>query len=172
MNDALEQLKDIHLPSDVSWWPLALGWWVLLALFFIMMATALYLYIRSLRKTKRELVIEQSLLLFHHIQQQSLNPKELLMELSELLRRTAISLYGRDVTANLAGNEWLEFLNKHGASKAFTEGVGQAFRDQPYRPEVKYNRPALLGLTNHWLQQQLLVNDSADSSDKKGESHA
>jgi hypothetical protein len=25
----LEQLRDIHLPADISWWPLAPGWWVL-----------------------------------------------------------------------------------------------------------------------------------------------
>ena len=168
-NDPLAKLKDIHLPSDVSWWPLAPGWWGVLALFFIMMAVALYLYIRSQRKTKQELVIEQSLQIFHSLQQQSLTPKELLTELSELLRRTAISLYGRDATANLSGKKWLIFLNKHGATKAFTEGVGQAFQDQPYRPEVEYNRPALLGLTNHWLQQQLRKDTTTK---QQGDSHA
>jgi hypothetical protein len=25
----LEQLRDIHLPADISWWPLAPGWWAL-----------------------------------------------------------------------------------------------------------------------------------------------
>jgi len=154
--DALAHLKDIHLPPAVSWWPLAPGWWGLLALFFMMLALAVYLYIRSQRKTSQEIIIDQSLQLFHQLQQQSLTPKALIMELSELLRRTAISLYGRDEIANLAGDDWLRFLNKQGATKAFTEGVGRALAEQPYRPEVDYNRKALLGLTDDWLKKQLL----------------
>jgi hypothetical protein len=154
--DALAKLKDIHLPSAVSWWPLAPGWWILLALFLVMLVLVIYLYIRSQRKTSQEIIIEQSLQIFYQLQQQSLTPKILIMELSELLRRTAISLYGRDEVANLAGDDWLRFLNKHGSTKAFTEGVGRALAEQPYRPNVDYNRDALLGLTNDWLKKQLL----------------
>ncbi|HFC92895.1 MAG TPA: DUF4381 domain-containing protein [Leucothrix mucor] len=154
--DALANLKDIHLPTAVSWWPLAPGWWVLLALFFLMIALAVILYIRSQRKTSQEIIVEQALHLFHQLQQQSLSPKDLIMALSELLRRTAISLYGRDEIANLAGDEWLHFLNKRGSTKAFTNGVGRALAEQPYRPDVDYNREALLGLTDDWLKKQLL----------------
>ena len=158
--DALEKLKDIHLPEAVSWWPLAPGWWLLLGLFILMLALAFYLYKRSQRKSPEERIIEQSLEIFHQVKDQSLSPKELLMELSELLRRTAISLRGRDEVANLAGQAWLNFLNESGRTQAFTEGVGQAFADQPYRPEVEYNRQALLGLTHHWLQKQVVKTPS------------
>lgn len=151
--DLLANLKDIHLPSAVSWWPLAVGWWVLL--FLVMITVAVYLYLRSQRKTKQERIIEQSMQLFNTLQQQSLPPKALIVELSELLRRTAISLYGREAIAHLAGDEWLQFLNKRGLTTAFTHGVGRALADQPYRPEVDYNRQALLGLTHDWLKKQL-----------------
>jgi hypothetical protein len=153
--DLLDNLKDIHLPSAVSWWPLAVGWWVVLALFLIMMAVGVYLYLRSQRKTKQERIIEQSMQLFNALQQQSLPPKALIIELSELLRRTAISLYGRETIAHLAGDDWLQFLNKQGLTTAFTHGVGRALADQPYRPDVDYNRQALLGLTHDWLKKQL-----------------
>ena len=25
-------LRDLHLPAEVGWWPLAPGWWVLIAI--------------------------------------------------------------------------------------------------------------------------------------------
>ncbi|MCK5810349.1 MAG: DUF4381 domain-containing protein [Cocleimonas sp.] len=154
--DALANLKDIHLPSAVSWWPLAPGWWILFGLFVLMIALVVYLYIRSQRKTSQEIIIDQALQLFNKLEQQSPTPKALIVALSELLRRTAISLYGRSAIANLAGDDWLLFLNKQGKTKAFTDGVGCALAEQPYRPDVDYNREALLGLTDAWLKQQLV----------------
>lgn len=28
----LDQLRDIHMPEPISWWPLAYGWWVIIGL--------------------------------------------------------------------------------------------------------------------------------------------
>ena len=169
--DPLEQLKDIHLPDAVSWWPLALGWWVLLFLVLVIIALGVYLYIRSQRQTRQEIIIEQALQHFDRLQTQALNAKTLIMELSALLRRTAISLYGREKIANLTGKNWLLFLNEYGSTTAFTEGVGQVFADQPYRPHVDYHRQALLGLTHDWLKKQLLKSLEKEQEQQERKKH-
>ncbi|WP_116134971.1 DUF4381 domain-containing protein [Tropicimonas sp. IMCC34043] len=48
----LDQLRDIHLPPAVSWWPLAPGWWVLAGL-IVAMAVGLVLVVRHRRRTTR-----------------------------------------------------------------------------------------------------------------------
>jgi hypothetical protein len=154
--DVLAQLKDIHLPNAVSWWPLALGWWIVLMIGVGLLLAGVYFYRRWQRKSPQELIIAQSLQLFHALQTQSLTPKVFIMELSELLRRTALSLYGRKTIANLAGDDWLQFLNQKGATTAFTDGEGRVLADQPYRAEVDYDHQALVSLIEQWLEQQSL----------------
>ena len=158
--EVLAKLKDIHVPSDVAWWPLALGWWILLGGFLLVLGLVIYLIIRANRKSKQDVIVGQSLNVFHDLKDQSLSPRDLLIALSELLRRTAISLYGRAAVANLSGTEWLNFLNEKGKTTAFTDGVGQALQDQPYRQVVEYNQQALLVLVDSWLNIQLKPSSS------------
>ncbi|MBL4711699.1 MAG: DUF4381 domain-containing protein [Gammaproteobacteria bacterium] len=35
MNEQALNLKDIHLPEPILWWPLAPGWWMVIALLFV-----------------------------------------------------------------------------------------------------------------------------------------
>ncbi|MEJ2090486.1 MAG: DUF4381 domain-containing protein, partial [Gammaproteobacteria bacterium] len=44
--DLLQQLKDIHLPPDPTWWPPAPGWWLLA----LVAAAGLYYAIQFLRQ--------------------------------------------------------------------------------------------------------------------------
>ncbi|WP_156497551.1 DUF4381 domain-containing protein, partial [Oleiphilus sp. HI0043] len=37
----LDQLKDIHPPVDITWWPLAFGWWALIVISVIAIALGL-----------------------------------------------------------------------------------------------------------------------------------
>ena len=39
----LQQLRDIHVPDPIGFWPLAPAWWVMLTAFFLILLLALYL---------------------------------------------------------------------------------------------------------------------------------
>jgi len=47
-----EQLRDVHLPDAVSWWPLAWGWWVLLILLTLSVGAALFLIVQKYKKNR------------------------------------------------------------------------------------------------------------------------
>ena len=57
MSDAtpqlLEQLRDVHLPEPVSWWPLAPGYWIVLALVVVVLGMLAY-WLRHQPKRKTQ----------------------------------------------------------------------------------------------------------------------
>ncbi|HVL02481.1 MAG TPA: DUF4381 domain-containing protein [Dongiaceae bacterium] len=149
-----EQLRDIHLPNPIGWWPPAPGWWLLLLLSLALIAGALIW--RKLRfqrlAYKREALAE-----WQSIHARYLHDKDnarLLTELSILLKRTCITRYGRGETAGLAGEPWLDFLDQTGRCKDFTKGPGRALVDQRFSPRPTLDGAELLQATLNWLNKQ------------------
>lgn len=83
--DQLKQLKDIHLPESISWWPPAVGWWVLLLLVIVIVATLTIVLVNrhKIRKYRREALVE-----LESINQQNLENGPTCEALSQLIRRT------------------------------------------------------------------------------------
>lgn len=106
MNPDLSQLHDIHLPKPVSWWPPAIGWWLLLVLLLALIVLGYWLYRRHQRQQwRRDALAELQRL------KQQCSGKELVVELSILLRRVAITRFPREEVAALTGDRWLAFLD-------------------------------------------------------------
>lgn len=104
MQDNLPELRDIHLPEDVSIFPLAYGWWViLLGIIVLVMLIKIFLYIR--RKSKKRYALK----LINAIPEN--NPVLAAKQASEILRRICVLKYSQ--AATLYGQEWLDFLHQH-----------------------------------------------------------
>ena len=57
MNDQLknileQQLRDVHTPDAVSWWPLAIGWWIALAAILLALAVSVTMLVKHRRRNK------------------------------------------------------------------------------------------------------------------------
>jgi len=157
MQPAQQQLnlKDIHLPDAVSWWPPAIGYWLILAIFIVLML--LFFGIRYLRR--KSLIKRQALTEFARIKstyQADLNQKALVTSLSKLLRRAAISAYPVSECASLSGKSWLNWLDKQlpKSDMSFSKGPGYLLTEFIYSDATHTNDiNDLLKLTQQWLQQ-------------------
>lgn len=150
MPGPLEQLRNIHLPDPVSWWPPAPGWWILGVLILSVIAAGIWWYrnpsVRAYRVARKELKN------LREEYQESQDDVRLVKELSVLLRRYALAVFGRQRVASLIGNAWMMFLNNTGKTLGFTEGAGQVLQTVPYGGHDRVEAQALLTLVEQWMK--------------------
>lgn len=155
-NDPLSQLRDIHLPEPVSFWPPAPGWWVLLALLILVCLAAYWAYKRHQRPDIRKAALDEleGFRVEMNLRDASHNHY---VELSILLRRIAITIFGNHRIAGLSGEKWLKFLDETGGTDFFSTQCGQVLTSAPY---VKNMSPASPGMEENRLNEiELLLNE-------------
>ena len=159
------QLRDIHLPPPVSWWPPAPGWWILAILTLVLAMFIIYAISRYRRHAYRRTGLRQLARLEKEFNTNGDNA-HLLQGLSKLLRHMAILHYPPQQCAGLCGSEWLKFLdqpfiNRKKQSQPFSMGVGRILIDYPYRAaqqqeqntEDKKWADELISLARLWLKK-------------------
>jgi hypothetical protein len=119
-NDWLAQLAPEHAPAAPGWWPLAPGWWVLVILIVAALSFALYWWRRPVARRRRFARNE-----LRRLRERTLEPAVAARAIQSLLRRYALAMFGRDVTARLSGEDWLNFLINSGG-EAFVGHSGRA----------------------------------------------
>jgi len=151
-NSPLADLRDIHLPEPVSWWPPAPGWWLLLGLLFVLvLCVFIFLRLRNRSRIKRAALAEFAAIRL--LNQQDADGLQTVKELSALLRRVCISYGPREQTAALVGDRWLQYLDRLGNCSDFNDGPGRLLIEAPYRPATDIDPTPLLDLCQHWLQK-------------------
>jgi len=147
------QLRDIHLPDSIGWWPPAMGWWLLAVLIPLLCFLIIWLYKRITRKTA---VKTAKKLLIKLKQDDSLDDKAKLDQLSVLIRRVAISVSPRKQAASLVGFSWLEYLDSTVKGTPFTEGAGRFLADTHYQQSISPNLDinVLVAVCEDWLKAQ------------------
>jgi len=153
MNPTLLDLKDIHEPEAIGWWPPAIGWWLVAIAVPVLIILLVWLYKRLTRKTALKTANK---ILAQIKRDKSLNNLQKLSDLSVLVRRVAISVSPRAKAAGLTGRQWLEFLDASVKGLPFSEGIGQLLADAPYRktPPTELEVSQLIDLCEDWLKAQ------------------
>jgi hypothetical protein len=138
----IPMLRDIHDIPPIPWWPPAPGWW-LIALGVLILTVGAWrwrarLSLRipipgvtlgswrwdaaaALRDLRRRASKGQDI-------------KQMVGELSELLRRIAMARLGRPACAGLTGTGWLDWLTRHDPNGFPWHERGRLLIDAPYAP--------------------------------------
>ena len=151
VENALVNLKDIHLPPPVSLWPPAPGWWILaLLLISSLFIGGVWLY-RKHKKRKPRIealrILKDLEIMYRNSQDEVVS----LRNLSNLLRRTALTFYDNDAVASLQGSSWLEFLDKTGKTKEFSQGAGKVLGNEVFQQKVNPDMNVLFPLVKKWI---------------------
>lgn len=151
--ESLKQLKDIHLPAPVSWWPLAPGWYVLSGLLLLMVFILCYrLYQRYLDARPKKQAL-QLLAEYYRQYEQEGNSQLTSARLSELLKRVALAYYPREKVAGLKGEAWIQFLNSTAKNVNFNP-VKDLLLELPFQPEQRRPLKPLFTRTQDWIKQR------------------
>ncbi|MES9863146.1 MAG: DUF4381 domain-containing protein [Candidatus Thiodiazotropha sp. LLP2] len=155
----MDPLRDIRGIDPISWWPLAPGWWLVLAGVLLLILVVVWLIRRRRlyplgrwqQDARRQLVT-----LKQRIKREPAKP--VANDLSELLRRIAIARCGREMTASLTDEAWLDWLQSNDSTGFPWRVKGRLLLELPYAPPDYTADKATLGqlidAAIHWVSEE------------------
>lgn len=149
---ALAQLKDIHLPDAIGWWPLAPGWYAIILLLFLGSFVIIFFlkryYVRGLARREALKVVA----LYQQQYQNDANDKLAAARLSEILKRTALVYFPRKNVASLQGDAWIDFLNTAVKGMDFNR-VRYELLTLPYQSTGSGDLSLLFQMAQRWIRK-------------------
>jgi hypothetical protein len=106
------------------------------------------------RRFERRKPKTEALRLLKNLQNQQNNTEEsleILRDLSQLLRRVALTFCADENVASLHGSEWLEFLDRTGKTTEFTQGAGHVFGKELYQQNPEIEIDVLFPMVKKWI---------------------
>jgi hypothetical protein len=139
----LSKLHDFYQPAPPPWIPRTIGWYVLFAALAVAATwVAFHAVRRWLRNRYRRDALRQL-------------PSVPLVQLSEMLKRTAMVSWPRGRVAGLTGEPWLQFLSETSGLQGFTSAPGNLIEktalDQ--KPVDAASELALRNLASEWVRR-------------------
>ena len=143
-------LRDIHLPDSIPWWPLAPGWWLLIIAVLLLILLLPRWYRWQKRKPPKRIALMELKKIAGHYAQHN-DKTQLAREVSILMRRVCMSYASRNEIAGLIGDEWLQQINLLTRKPYFSAELGNILITAPYQNNSDYDAEQLLKACKRWI---------------------
>jgi len=156
-DNPLANLKDIHHPLPIDFFPPAAGWWIVAICLLTILVTLLILIYQRWRKQAPIRAALRQLKALESQYQNQPNHLNLVNEVAILLKRLSLTRHAREEVAGLTGKQWLEYLDKTGNTNRFTQGEGSILAEARYNPansNALVNVSELIQLSRQWVKRQ------------------
>ena len=147
MNDPLADLKDIHLPDAITWWPLAPGWWLLMLAIILLVAALTACYHFWKKRAYRRLALQELEEITANTDSTT-NTDHYLETIAGLIRRTAIAGSTDKQIAHWQGSQWQEYLQQH-----MPEDQAQLIAVSRYQANHSVDKLQLANAARQWIKE-------------------
>ena len=151
LQEALKDLRGIHEPDFIAFWPPAPGWWVLLVLVFLLLVLAIWWLKRKNSVNYKKIANDElkNIRANYDIQR---NSHKAASELVLLIRKTLIATNSHEQVSALIDEEWLSYLDKKSGTDLFTQGAGRVITTVIYQKEADVDVEGLFAATKVLLK--------------------
>lgn len=150
--DLIDQLSEAPIPAPIAWTPQTWGWWMLGGLILVLLT------VWALRRWQHWRADAYRRAALSELDQRL--PREGVVALADILRRTALGAYPREQVAGLTGQRWWRFLDTRLAADGdarFDGPLGQELSTAPYRTGNQDGptppSPELMALAQRWIRR-------------------
>lgn len=150
----LMQLKDVHAPDPITFWPLAIGWWLLIILSMVTLSGLSYWLVRRHLKSawKRQALKRFDELCTTYKKQPS---AENLLQINRLLKQALSTANNKRDYLHLCEADWADALNsiQHKNTSILNEQDLIILSKDIYARQTKALDDAALNRISLWIKQ-------------------
>ncbi|MFT3823725.1 MAG: DUF4381 domain-containing protein [Chitinophagaceae bacterium] len=144
-----EQYGKLIEPADYGFSFGAPGWYVLGVLLLLVLGVIAWLVIRYYQRNLYRKHALQALMQSETIKEAD---TALLYEANMLMKRIAMSKYGRSNTASIRNKEWIGFLNKTAGRQLFTDADARLLPGELYGNDNNSSVADFVVKTKEWIR--------------------
>ena len=145
-----QQLRDVHLPEAISWWPLAYGWWISIVLALFGISALVYYLLRKRKQNAYRHSAIKELNTAYTLWQQQNDVAAYLQSANAILKRAVLHFTKQQGIASQSGQAWLNTLASSATSELSAE-LKNAFGSQIYRVDADADIKLVHNEISHWL---------------------